>query len=578
MPGVKASLIVAVIFTSIFTSSIFAAYFLNTDFGNVNVQEVSIASEHGQVEGLLYKPRYASSVNPQPAVVLAHGISGAKQFLSGIALELARNGIVALTIDLLGHGGSDGKVADGQEDPTFGMLAAVRYLEAHTFVDTQRVGLAGHSLGAGAARATAVAHGKISATVLIGGGFGSMVAGSAYGAINSTFPENLLVAIGKYDVLFNLDELRREVLPAVFGINEEVVSSTIYGSISSGSARKLITPATTHLFEPIDPVVTSEAVQWFVNALKPNDSNGNRQAITNMTYTYRDLVILVGLIALFALVLSLSSLALSLLHYPAKELSAQQRPVTMSLADWKVLVLWGGLSLILFFPLVFVGFAVNIPPVIFGASIAWWTLGVAVVGLLVLMLLSRRSKRKSNIRWIILRAFDFQGVAIALVLFVLLYALSIAAEALLVLDLGIIAPFFRLLTPASRVSVFFMLIPFFLVHFTVEGLFLHVLRQPTPRRRGFRDNLFDLVRTIGLKVGPYSAVIILQYFPLVLFGVQVFPGFVAFLNEFWWLLVPIFAISTACSWWFYRITSRIGIGVVFNALVFAVIAAGLFPF
>jgi len=578
MPEIKASLIVAVIFASIFTSSIVVAYFLNTDFGNVSVQEVSVASEHGQVEGLLYRPSHASSAAPQPAVVLAHGISGSRQFLSGIALELARNGIVAFTIDLLGHGGSDGKVADGQEDPTFGMLAAVRYLEAQTFVNTSRVGLSGHSLGAGAARATAVTHGKIRATVLIGGGFGSMVAGSAYGTLNSTFPQNLLVAIGKYDVLFNLDELRREILPSVFGTNEGVVSDTVYGSISDGFARKLITPATTHLFEPIDPVVTSEAVQWFVNALKPNDSNGNRQSITNMNYPYRDLAILIGLIALFALVLSLSPLALSFLHYPSKELSARQGPVTMSLADWKVLVLWGGLSLILFFPMVFVGFAVNIPPVIFGASIAWWTFGVAVIGLLVLMLLSRRSKRKSNIRWIILRAFDFQGVATALVLFVLLYTLSIVAEALLVLDLGIIIPFFRLLTPASRVSIFFMLIPFFLVYFTVEGLFLHVLRQPTPNGRSFRSDLSDLTRTVGLKVGPYLAVIILQYSPLVLFGVQVFPSFAAFLNEFWWLLAPIFAISTACSWWFFRITSRIGIGVVFNALVFAVIAAGLFPF
>jgi len=577
MPEVKASLIVAVIFASIFTSNIVAAYFLNTDFGNVNLQEVSMASEHGQVEGLLYRPRYASSATPQPAVVLAHGISGAKQFLSGIALELARNGIVALTIDLLGHGGSDGKVADGQEDPTFGTLAAVRYLEARTFVNSSRVGLAGHSLGAGAARAAAVVHGAIRATVLIGGGFGSTVADSSYGTVNSTFPENLLVAIGKYDVLFNLDALRKEVLPPVFGTSE-VVSDTIYGSILNGNARKLITPATTHLFEPIDPIVTSEAVQWFVSALEPSGSDGDRQAVASMTYAYRELALLISLIALFALVLSLSPLALSFLHYPVEKMSIQLDTLAMSFADWKVLLIWGGLSLVLFFPMVFVGFAVNIPPVIFGASIAWWALAVAVVGLLVLVLLSKRSKSKPNIGWILLRGFDARGVATAIAMCTLLYSLSILAEAFLALDLGIIAPFFRALTPASRISIFLMLVPFFLVYFTVEGLFLHAFRQSTPIKSGFFDNLSDLARTVGLKVGPYLAILFLQYFPLVLFGSQLFPSFAAFLNEFWWLLTPIFAVSTACSWWFYRVTSRIGTGAVFNALVFSLIAAGLFPF
>lgn len=576
MRAIKANLIVSVILASIFTSSILAAYFMNTDFGNITVQKISVASEHGPLEALLYRPNPSGLSTLQPAVVLAHGISGSKQFLSGIALELARNGIVALTIDLLGHGGSGGRVADGQEDPTFGMLAAVRYLEAQTFVNTSSLGLSGHSLGAGAARATAATHGKIRATVLIGGGFGSMVAGSAYGTLNSTFPQNLLVAVGKYDVLFNIDELRREILPSVFGTNKAVVLDTVYGSISDGSARKFITPATTHLFEPVDPVVTGETVQWVVDALQPIGSSGDRQSTMSTNYSYRDLAILIGLITLFALVLSVSSLALNFLHSPARQLNArpEKDPV---LADWKVFVLWGGLSLILFLPMVFVGFAINFPPLVFGASIAWWTLGVAVAGFLVLLLLSRRSRTKSNIRRIISDAFDFQGVAIAISTLVLMYAISIVAGALLVLDLGIMAPFFRLLTPASRVYVFFMLAPFFLVYFTVEGLFLHVLRRPT-QSPTVRDNIASLARTIGLKIGPYLAIVALQYIPLVLFGFQVFPGFAAFLNEFWWLLVPIFAVSTACSWWFYRITSRIGVGTVFNALVFAIIAAGLFPF
>jgi hypothetical protein len=56
------------------------------------------------------------------------------------------------------------------------------------------------------------------------------------------------------------------------------------------------------------------------------------------------------------------------------------------------------------------------------------------------------------------------------------------------------------------------------------------------------------------------------------------PGMVGFLMEFLWLFVPIFAISTACSWLFYRNTSSIGLDVIFNALIFAWVAAVVFPF
>jgi dienelactone hydrolase len=577
MRDTKVRIACTIIVAVIFVSSIVAAHYLNTDFGNIDTQQVSITSQQGNVSGLLYRPIYATATNPQPAVVLAHGISGSKQYLSGIALELARNSIVALTIDLLGHGGSDGRLADGNEDPSLGMLAAVRYLETQTFVNSSTIGLVGHSLGAGATRATAVAHSRISATVLIAGGFGSMVADPVYGTFNSTFPENLLVAVGKYDVLFNLNELKKETLPPVFETSTEVAVNTLYGDFSSHNARKLVTPPTTHLFEPVDPIIASETIKWLVNALQPAGSDGNPRPNAGLAL-YRDASIFIGLVTSIGLLLLISTTVFSVVHYPKTKRNIQMRTKAQSIRDWKVLVIWGSLSLVLFFPMTFVGFAINIPPVIFGASIAWWTLATAIIGFCAVALWSRFSNSELNLKAAIMHAFDIQGLTTAVLMFISLYILAVAVAAFAGVDLGIIVPFFRALMPTARIPVFFMFIPFFLVYFTVEGLYLHELRQPSWRKSVLLASVLDLAKTASVKVSPYLAVLLLQYVPFVLFGFQLFPSFAGFLIEFFWLLTPIFVISTACSWWFHRSTSRIGLGAAFNALIFAWIAASLFPF
>jgi dienelactone hydrolase len=577
MREVNVRVICAVIVAVIFVSSIVAVRYLNTDFGEVDTQQVSVASQLGNISGLLYRPVYATATNPQPAVVLAHGISGSKQYLSGIALELARNNIVALTIDLLGHGGSDGRLADGNEDASLGMLAAVRYLEAQDFVNSSAIGLVGHSLGAGAARATAVAHEGIRATVLIAGGFGSMVADPVYGAFNSTFPQNLLVAIGKYDVLFNLNELKKETLPPIFETPTEAATDTLYGNFSSHNARKLVTPPTTHLFEPVDPVIGSETIKWLISALQPTDLDENSRPTAGLS-VYRDTSILIGLVTLLGLLLLISTTVFSIVHYPKIKRNIQMRTKAQSIRDWKVLIVWGSLSLILFFPMTLVGLSINIPPVIFGSSIAWWTLAIAATGLIVVALWSRFSNSELNVRAALAQAFDIKALFAAVLIFVALYLLATFVSTYMVIDFGIIVPFFRALTPSTRIPVFLMFIPFFFVYFTVEGIYLHELRQPSWRKSAVLTALANLAKTVGVKVTPYLVVLSLQYVPFVLFGFQLFPSFAGFLIEFLWLLIPIFAISTACSWWFYRSTTRIGLGAVFNALVFAWIAASLFPF
>lgn len=577
MAVVRGTFVVTLVLVCVFLSGTGVAALFDTDFGNVDVKVVSISNQRWQLSGLLYLPRDATAENPLPAVVLTHGISSAKETVSGIAVELARRGFVALAMDEVGHGSSEGAIGDGNGDPTLGVLAAVRYLELQSFVEASLISLVGHSLGAGSVRATAVAHGNIIASVFIGGGLGDMLTDPSYGSLNDTFPKNLLVAIGKHDVLFDIDQLKTESLPAVFGTSQEVTSGRLYGNFSSQTARKLITPATTHLFEPLDPAIVSETVNWVTDASRSAGFDQIDRTETSLVYLYREGAIFISLIAFVGLVFPISLSILRLSAFAAQ----RKRPKTKYgvLGDWKTLVIWGTLGVAAYLPMLAVGSFIPIPPLIFGSSISWWLLAVAVMGLLLIVFLAPRfSTVKLNLKLAISESLDRHKVMMAVGMFLSLYLIASLSESLFAINLRIVVPIFRGLSPMARVLMFMMFLPFFLVYFFVEGLYLHELHAWPAQKSMPWSEVLAMIRVISIKIGPYVAFLCIQYIPMILLDVRPFPTFVGFLVEFLWAILPLFVISTAFSWWFYRNTSTVGTGAVFNSLVFAWVAAALFPF
>lgn len=396
-----------VVLVSVFLFGTVVAISLNDDFGRLEVTKVSIPNGALALSGLLYRPGYVSDAAPAPGIALAHGLSEAKQMMSGIALELARNGFVALAIDLFGHGNSGGKLSQGNEDHSLGVVAAVHYLQSLSYVD-HRIGLVGHSLGGGAIRAAAANCTNIYACVFIGGGFGSMVSEPEYGYLNATFPKNLLIAVGKYDVLFNLTQLKTEELLPVFGTSDAVIPATVYGDFSLSTARKLVIPSTTHLFEPIDPLVVSEAVSWMTYSLKSGDVLAARVEIGS-AYLLREFAIVTSLVAFVGIVLVLSLFLCEGLHARVRrETTGEQYGV---LEGWKVFLAWGLLGLLLFLPMSFVGSQIPFPPMVFGGSIAWWMLATSLVGLLVLKFFAPRfSSVRLKIGSILSESFSRGGV------------------------------------------------------------------------------------------------------------------------------------------------------------------------
>ena len=546
---------------AIFLGSVYAAAQIGRDFGAIRVEEVTIQASGYSIRGTLYMPTVVSG--KVPAFALAHGVSNAKETLGGLALELARNGYVAFTIDEKGHGESDPGFSVA--DYTLGLGSAVTYLESLSNVDANRIGVVGHSMGAGAVRATVSQNPTIAVTVLIGGGQGDS---TTYTPMNETRPRNLLFIVGKNDVLFNITSLDTYLRP-VFGTASAISADTIYGYFADGTARRLVLLGTIHLLEPIDPITASEVVSWANSALRPEVSYPLN--IKTQIYLVRESLMAVALVAFTASIIPLSQILNAFIPGGVGEATTVRNRF---LRERRVLVLWSLLGLVLYLPGMLLGTFVPFPPLLFGASMAWWLLTSGVIGLLILAFMAwRRPKGAVSILGYFRESFKIRDILLSALLFCILYTLAYASSGIIGEKLRLLVPIFIPLIP-SRASMFPLFIPFFLVYFIVEGLFLHVYRD----RQTAGSTARNMIRTLLLKLTPYFALLTLQYLPMFLANYRLLSGQLGFFIEFIWAIVPLLAISTFTSWWLYRHTGRIWAGVLLNTLLFAWVCAGLFPF
>ena len=148
----KTGLVLALIVTFM---SLMGAYLVMTNFFSVKVTTTTTTTSSGDTVSLrVYKPDSATAEEKAPAIVFAHGLSTTKECYTQYAIELSRRGYVVVTPDMLNHGGSDitpfetfftDPGADG-----YGVYAAVKYMADLEYVDTDRIGIAGHSMGGNA--------------------------------------------------------------------------------------------------------------------------------------------------------------------------------------------------------------------------------------------------------------------------------------------------------------------------------------------------------------------------------------------------------------------------------------------
>jgi len=177
---------------------------------------------------------------PHPGVVVAHGFSGSATLMRGFADTLTRHGYVVALLDFTGHGANARPLPtdDAGRDQALqrDLAAAVGYLRGRPDVDPDRIGLVGHSMGAGAVVAYAASDPRIPATVAIS-------LGSEQGR-----PANLLIVYG--------------------GLEFRIFKDTASAAAASGRARVVEVPGTEHISVLYSDRTHAETANWLDGALR----------------------------------------------------------------------------------------------------------------------------------------------------------------------------------------------------------------------------------------------------------------------------------------------------------------------
>lgn len=109
-----------IILLTVFVAVVFIAMALadgiQRGFGKINVSVGTLSVDYRTMDGesqtgvigyKLYVPKTANAANKAGAVLLLHGYQNDRETSAAFALELARRGLVVLSIDEFGHGASD---------------------------------------------------------------------------------------------------------------------------------------------------------------------------------------------------------------------------------------------------------------------------------------------------------------------------------------------------------------------------------------------------------------------------------------------------------------------------------------
>src|SRR6056297_1320482 len=132
--------------------SMIGASIVQTSGGRVEIKDLRWETPSGHLmSALLFIPENATADNPAPGIVTSHGWYNNREMQDLNYVEWSRRGYVVISIDMYGHGHSDVVKPEQWPEAGTGMYDAVKLMVDLPYVDTDRIGVTGHSNGARAA-------------------------------------------------------------------------------------------------------------------------------------------------------------------------------------------------------------------------------------------------------------------------------------------------------------------------------------------------------------------------------------------------------------------------------------------
>jgi alpha/beta superfamily hydrolase len=185
-----------------------------------------------------------------PLAILLHGFSGNRVMMRMIAFALADQGFICVSVDLRGHGSSEGLMGD-QGDFRTDVETVIQSLHVTGRGDVSRIALIGHSMGGGVGLTLGSQLASAVATIGI-----APVASPDW--VNTTSPKNLLLLISTGDSVINSNTVEQTFYKAVNGTLSFNTPHTLYET----ERELFVVERVDHLNILYHAAVIDEIVKW----------------------------------------------------------------------------------------------------------------------------------------------------------------------------------------------------------------------------------------------------------------------------------------------------------------------------
>ena len=312
--------------------SSFFAYIIQTNFFNTSVESKKFNTVNGQfIVYDLYKPKNVSKDNKMPFIVIVPGFQRSKEALSNFAIELSRRNIVVALIDPYAQGLSSSSLQNRSATKEgYGMFDLVNHAyesEEFDYIDKNRIGTTGHSMGGNAALRGANYFGKeaekLSKQSKLHSIYVSGYVLTLRDSVLKPFQSNAGVSYALYDEgafrneLNGWDSGNMQIAPEAlrfvnWGIYNESDGETkielgkYYGDLSDRSLRVVHNEPVLHPFQPYNFEAMKNQIEFFEKSfdLSPNISSNNQ------IWHWKELLTLINMIVALIMIVPLTRIFL----------------------------------------------------------------------------------------------------------------------------------------------------------------------------------------------------------------------------------------------------------------------------
>lgn len=578
------------------------ASLVQTSFGDIEVKSITLPTQNGQwLVGDLFRPRSATADNPAPLVVVVPGFQRSKEALSNVAIELARRGIVAISIDPYAQGGSSASMSRrAATTEGYGMFAVVEYAAGTpnlNYIDTSRIGATGHSAGGNAAIRGAAYFGReaqrtgqpsklhsvfVSGYVLtlteevlrdVRSNVGMSYAFYDEGAYRNELGDGDMRVAPESLRLVNIG--RDPSLPPV----TEVALGNYYGDVDDRNFRVVYNERVLHPFQPYIIEATANQIEYFEHVFGIDSGLGSRDQV----WYWKELFSLVSLVAAMVMLIPLARALLkvpvfaSLVHPVPPPLPAPQG--RGRILFWSLFATGALIACFTYIPMAELSQALFVEassrvqtwffPQRMNNAVMMWAVLNGLVGFLMFWLSYRFHGRKHGVvpaMWgasITLREFG-KTLAMALGLYVAYYLLLYAMYFFFHVDYRFLFMGVRIFR-AEELWLLLMYVPFFFIFFLSNSLRVNgsMRTADQPEWRSM------LIAGIGNSLGLFLIVIV-QYVTFWLTGTVYWTDGWLYVNLLF-AVVPMMFVLPYFNRYFFRLTGRIYLGPMVTCLVFIMI-------